>query len=182
MASQGRSIVCWDGKGEKHCLTIPENTTKGSYIMAISPASLLEIMDQTSRPFVQELLGSKTSGDPRLVERPFEQSSWNFPISGIFILIRELPNKYVPQALGLSWTFWCHLLCGVVAKRAGSGIRLPGFEFMLYHLWNLRLWDLISSMPQFLHKTRIIKVYTSQSCWKTTWDGLCKVLGREPGT
>ena len=61
--SQSQYVLCWDGKGEKHCLTIPENTVKGPYIVAIPPASFLKITNQAAGSFVQELLGSRSPGD-----------------------------------------------------------------------------------------------------------------------
>lgn len=65
MESQGQSVFCQDVKWEKCYLTIPENTAKGSSIMAILPP---KFTDRASRSFVQELLDSRTSGDQRLFE------------------------------------------------------------------------------------------------------------------
>lgn len=131
-------------RGEKHCLTIPGNTAKESYTVPISPANFLGITDPAFGPLVQELSRRKPPEDQRLVEWTFEQSFlfllnklsyfWVFP------LVRELANRYVLQALEQNWILWATCCEGSWRRGQDLGVRLPGFEFILYHQLHLWLW------------------------------------------
>lgn len=138
--SQGRSVLRWDGKKEKHCLTIPGNTAKRSSTMPICLVNFRGITDLAIGLLVQEMWGRKPPGDQRLGEWTFEQSSGNFPISRVFPLMWELANRYALQALEQNWILCAPYCEGSWGRVQDLEVRLPGFEFILYHLLSLWLW------------------------------------------
>lgn len=108
--------------------------------MPIFLGNFLRITDLAFGPLLQELQGRKPPGDKRMAEWTFQQSSGNFPISGVFSLLRVLANRFVLQALEENWIL-CAPYCEGLWRRAQDlGVSLPGFEFIFCHLLSLWLW------------------------------------------